>query len=695
MWRALSVSGLLMSIVVSAGAARADNAPKVLPLMRVRLYEAGVAYFERSGSVGSTALLPVPRSHLDDALKTLVILDGDGKASVTGVEMEQPATSAHGRALAGLPEDEAQELSFDRYLGSLEGERVELALAGGPARGQLVRVLRSEESGLTRCRASDDAAEGERAPCSIEPQTALLFLSDGGEVKRVATSELKGVTPLDVLVQQRLRGAARARTGSATNEHALTVKLRSGSNVTLGYVAEAPLFRTSYRLLLGAKEPTLQGFALIHNDTDEAWRGVRVELVNGQPDSFLFPLAAPRYATRRLVTPEQHLPSVPQLLGQTADDQWDGGGGGEVGFGVGLGGIGVVGRGEGGGGLGEAARHPDESSLLEVGNLAAQDASEGAQIGALFRYALSQSVDLGAKRSLLVPFLREPVAARRIAWFEAPDAPAKSTILLRNTSSQTLPPGPIALFEGGGFAGESAIDRFEPAATRLVHFGTDLDVTLSAKNERGSEQLRILSFEHGKLVEHYVRRTERTVALVNRGAVARTVHLRLELVNNSKVSGADSVYVDADADTVDAVFELAATTRKSYELGVEEGLEREIPAAELGSALVQRLLREKLLPPPQRDVLGRALPHFQRYESALKRRNDLGLRLRRLDERLKRLASTLDVVRRADEDQGELQAEELVKGEAERARLVAAIDATATEPPLAQAKRELQQLRAR
>jgi hypothetical protein len=692
MLRAVSTCGTLVAIVFAAGGALAADPPGVLPLSRVRLYEAGVAYFERSGTLGSSARLPVPRSHLDDALKTLVILDGDGKASVIGVEMEQPATSAHGRALAGLPEDGGGELSFDRYLGSLEGERVELALSSGAVRGQLVRVLGREESGLTRCAAVAGApAPG---PCAIEQQTALLLLSEAGEVRRVATSEVKGVKPLDPLVQKRLRGAARARTGSATSEHALTVKLRSGSNVTLGYVAEAPLFRASYRLVLGAKEPTLQGFALIHNDTDEAWRGVRVELVNGQPDSFLFPLAAPRYATRRLVTPEQHLPSVPQLLGQTADDEWDGGGG--RGEGIGLGGVGLTGIGEGGGGYGEGVGiGAGESSLLAIGNLAAQDASEGAQVGALFRYALSQNVDLGAKRSLLVPFLREPVAAQRIAWFAEPGAAGKSTILLRNTSSQTLPSGPIALFEGGGFAGESAIDRFEPGAARLVHFGADLDVTLNAKNERKKEQLRLLSFEDGKLVEHYVRRTDRTVALVNRGAVARTVHLRLELVNNSKVLGADSVYVDSEADTVDAVFELPATGRKSYELGVEEGLERTVPAPELNAALVQRLLQEKLLPEAQRGVLSRALPLLKRHESISKRRGELRLKLNRLDERLHRLASTLDVVRRADEDQGERQAKELVEGEAERARLVAAMDAAAPESALADAKRELQQLRAK
>jgi len=64
---------------------------------------------------------------------------------------------------------------------------------------------------------------------------------------------------------------------------------------------------------------TLQGWAVLHNDTDEHWRNVKVTLVNGRPDSFIFPLAAPCYARRELVTPENEASTVPQLLGQTVD----------------------------------------------------------------------------------------------------------------------------------------------------------------------------------------------------------------------------------------------------------------------------------------------------------------------------------------------------------------------------------------
>ena len=43
------------------------------------------------------------------------------------------------------------------------------------------------------------------------------------------------------------------------------------------------------------------------------------QLASGRPDSFLFPLAAPRYARRELVTPKNELATVPQLMSKTPD----------------------------------------------------------------------------------------------------------------------------------------------------------------------------------------------------------------------------------------------------------------------------------------------------------------------------------------------------------------------------------------
>ena len=78
-------------------------------------------------------------------------------------------------------------------------------------------------------------------------------------------------------------------------------------NVRVGYVIENPIWKTSYRLVLGkAKEdkPFLQGWAVVENATDEDWKDVRMALVSGRPISFQMDLYTPLYVPRPTVVPE-------------------------------------------------------------------------------------------------------------------------------------------------------------------------------------------------------------------------------------------------------------------------------------------------------------------------------------------------------------------------------------------------------
>ncbi|MFO0654793.1 MAG: hypothetical protein U0787_06910 [Polyangia bacterium] len=96
-----------LSLVSACGAptkiAQVHDA-NILPLRSVRLYETGIGYFERAGTLGSRAtVLPVPAGHIDDALKTLVVLSRDQKTRVFGLEFASSVSPGMGRALAGLP----------------------------------------------------------------------------------------------------------------------------------------------------------------------------------------------------------------------------------------------------------------------------------------------------------------------------------------------------------------------------------------------------------------------------------------------------------------------------------------------------------------------------------------------------------------------------------------------------------------
>src|SRR5207302_4575211 len=77
--------------------------------------------------------------------------------------------------------------------------------------------------------------------------------------------------------------------------------------VSVGYVVESPIWKTTYRLVLGqgaGDKPYLQGWAAVENPSDEDWREVRMALVSGRPISFRMDLYQPLYVPRPLVVPE-------------------------------------------------------------------------------------------------------------------------------------------------------------------------------------------------------------------------------------------------------------------------------------------------------------------------------------------------------------------------------------------------------
>lgn len=593
-----------------APGARADG---TLPLKRVRLYETGVGYFERTGGVsGKPTALPVPAGHLDDALKTLVVLTDDPKnGSVGGVEFGSSVSRSMARSLAGLPTEEAP-LNLHALLKSLKGAAVEVKTGTTALSGKLVELSDAASSDLEECVPVADKA------CSMQKQPVLVLFTKAGELRRIKVAEVVSVRPTDPAYAARLGSALDALSDrSARVMKDLRVLAKGGKSVSLGYVAETPVWRVTYRLVLGEKageKSQIQGWALLHNDTEEAWKGVQVDLVNGRPDSFLFPLAAPRYARRELVTPDTEMSTVPQLADQTPDSMWTGEaygagglglsgvgeGGGGRGEGIGLGSIGTVGHGAGVGSVGA----PSASSVLSVGNLAGVAPAEGVEAGAMFRYSLKQPVDLRAHGSALVPFLGDGILARRIAHFSTPGQSARSAVHVTHQGTQTLPPGTIAVFADGGFAGEAALARMKPRETQVIEFGVDLDVELGQEAAESSDETKLLGFERGQLVEHFVRRHVVRYALENRSGSGRDVFLKLGYVNNAKVEGADELAWDSNAHKASAVFKIGPRQKLEKKLTVDEGLTRRHDPKSLGSAKLRELARA--LPSSQKSVVLKA-----------------------------------------------------------------------------------------
>ncbi|HWA73533.1 MAG TPA: hypothetical protein VG937_14405 [Polyangiaceae bacterium] len=639
-----------------------------LPVRSVRLYETGIGYFERAGrlSPGSDTI-SLPAAKVDDALKTLVVLSDGARVKVTAVEFPSVLSDALARAQAGLPTSGGR-LSYSALLESLRGAEVEVSASGGARYlGRLIDVTE-----VPRAEAGAPAASAAAAPAPSTavharaplPRFALALLTREHGLVRLDSTEIAGVRPTDGALAARLDSALSTTSDrGAQAPRLLRVSTTNDEPVRIGYIAETPAWRVTYRLLLGKDgEPaTLQGWALVHNDSDEPWQQIALEIVNGRPNSFLYPLTAPRYLRRPLATPEQEMSTLPQLASRTVDQIWgdhaesseD-----ETGEAFGEGGLGLSGIGEGGGGTGQgygsghgmlsgSHRVSSPTSEINVGNLAEIMQSEALPSGTNFRYRLSEPITLGAHSSALVPFTQLALAAEAMTRFSWGGNDGHATARVSNGSGQTLPGGPIAIYTGTGLAGESALARLASGDSTWLSYGDDLDVavtTLPARVDTTRTELVRLD-PQGRLVEHYLRHREQPLSLENRSVLPRTLCIELPVVVNAKVAGADRLLYDGDQSAALALFAMKPRSKLEKTLIFDEGLQRASELASLTPQKLAELAGSKELDPASRAVLLEGADLLLKGAEPAKQQQQKQTSLTRLEADRGRLKETIETLK--------------------------------------------------
>ncbi len=437
-----------------------------LEVTKVVLYKHGVGYFERAGEVsaGDPAALEFKASDMDDVLKSLMV-EQTGGEGVSAVRYD--SSDPLEKRLEVFPFRLGAGLSLSHILDQFKGAEVELTLAREPVRGAIVSAR--------TVRQSENTPERQR----------LLLLVDGAirSFDPEAAAQIQFTDPkIQGQFADYLAIVSRSRN---SDKRTLTIESEgAATRVVASYVAPTPVWKSSYRLVLGADRPLLEGWAIVDNTSGEDWEDVRLSLVSGLPISFVSRLYQPKYVTRPVVELAQDRAWQPKIHGGAIEES-------QTALAAGFGeALGEPARGRRVAAVGGVYARAPSMANKEIAMDALADMPQErremsssvattalqADLGDLFEYAIDHPVTIRKSESAMLPFLREQVDARRLYIYDQSSGsqhPLRA-VEVKNSSGATLDGGAITVYDAGAYAGEALVETVKAGDKRLISYAVDL-----------------------------------------------------------------------------------------------------------------------------------------------------------------------------------------------------------------------------
>ena len=459
--RSFILAGVATAALIGpAGAEAAD-----LALKRVLLSTGGVGLYEYEAEVegDATVELKAPLDQIDDILKSLVVFDDHGG----GGGLDLPGPEPLSETFRALPFTAQDLQSTPQLLNALRGAEVEV---GGPRaiKGRIVAVAEETE---TR---PDGGALTTRHRVTVMGEAGLeQFVLEQAESVRFADPAVR-----DALSKALTAVAA----GAERNSRVIRLRSHGGPKrkLRVAYLAAAPVWKTSYRLVLDAsadaKKGALQGWATLENLSGQDWRDVDLTLVSGRPVSY-------RQALYRAYTINR--PEAPLDVGAQLDPGMD------------RGAIAARDDAPAAPAPADAAPRRAMAPAMLSGAMHAKSAAQRAPAPSLaaepayaqegetqvsFHLPFPVSVANGRTLSLPIVDREQPVA--RVALFDiSVDARHPlSAAELTNDGATALPPGIVTLYESGDggatYVGDSRLSATPSGEKRMLSYALDQKTTV-------------------------------------------------------------------------------------------------------------------------------------------------------------------------------------------------------------------------
>ena len=521
----------LVSLALSIGGLQAADPAKPgkrevttdVPLQRVVMFNSGVGFFDRQGTVQGDAEVELKFSigDINDLLKSMIVQDADGgHISAVTYGSKEPISMA----LKKFAVDLNGNPTLGQILNQLRGERIAIE-APNPITGIILGIeTKKREIGTNHE--------------TVDVET-LNLLTDAG-LRSLTLDQVGAIRLLNEKLDKEFRQAlAVLARGHDADKKSVTLSFQGDGkrHVRVGYIQQAPIWKTSYRLVLkDDAAPFLQGWAIVENTTEEDWNKVALTLVSGRPISFIMDLYDPLYVQRPVVEPELYASLRPQTYGQdlaAADKDFR-----------------AAGTPPPAPAAAKAMAKRSADRALRADGVEAQQEraainlqqgvqslSQATNVGELFQYEISSPVTLPRQESAMLPIVNESVKGSKVSIYNQ-QVQAKhplNGLRLTNSTDLHLMQGPITVFDGGAYAGDARIEDMQPGTERLISYALDLDTEVAPETVGRPEEITQVRLVKGVLwVDRKFQRLNK-YTIKNSGKRAKTVLVEYPLDGSWKL----------------------------------------------------------------------------------------------------------------------------------------------------------------
>jgi hypothetical protein len=160
-----------------------------------------------------------------------------------------------------------------------------------------------------------------------------------------------------------------------------------------------------------------------------------------------------------------------------------------------------------------------------LGTASVGNAATAAALGDFFQYTIDHPVSLARQKSAMLPIVGKDVEGQKVSIYNQ-SVQSRHPLLglkFKNTSGAHLNQGPITVFEGSVYAGDTRVLDVQPNEERLVSYAIDLGTEVDPQVGPGTQKITSVKAVKGIVTTVTKVMEEKKYKVINRSQTDRTL----------------------------------------------------------------------------------------------------------------------------------------------------------------------------